>query len=160
MIEQIEPAHRAALAAVAALMREYQVSLGVPLFMQQIEAELAALPGAYAAPSGALFGARDAAGTWIGCVAVRAGPAAQSGQRIAELKRLYVLPSARGNGAARGLVDAALAFARGAGYTQIVLDTLPDMHGAQTLYTRYGFVDIPPYTTTTIPGTRFMGLRL
>lgn len=136
------------------LLREYQQGLGVDLSFQAFEAELAALPGSYAPPSGRLLLARHA-GTAVGCVAL---------QRIttsrAEMKRLYVPPSARGLGVGRKLVARILAEAQAIGYSEVVLDTLPNMLEAQRLYEQFGFRDIEPYRPNPIAGTRYLGKRL
>ena len=75
---------------------------------------------------------------------------------IAEMKRLYVRPDARGRGLARQLIARLCDEARRLNYTEIRLDTLPKMGEAQAIYETYGFVDIEPYYETPIAGTRFM----
>ena len=79
---------------------------------------------------------------------------------IAELKRLYVRPSARGAGLGAALTSEALKLAREAGFTRIRLDTLPTMAGAQAIYRRLGFREIAPYGVHPIPGTVFMECEL
>ena len=71
-IDLIDGSDSHVLNVIRALLREYEQSLNVKLCFQQFDAELAALPGDYAAPLGALFGARHPTGDWFGCVAVRA----------------------------------------------------------------------------------------
>jgi ribosomal protein S18 acetylase RimI-like enzyme len=139
---------------VRALMREYQLRLGVDLSFQGFETELAALPGSYAPPSGRLLLAVHEQ-TSVGCVAL---------QRItssrAEMKRLYVPPSARGLGVGRRLVGEILTAAQAIGYSEVVLDTLPNMREAQCLYEQFGFRDIEPYRPNPIAGTRYLGKSL
>ena len=91
-----------------------------------------------------------------GCVAIRPF----DGLNVAELKRLYVRPSARGHGLGLWLAGAAIAAAREVGYTAIRLDTLPTMMSAQALYRRLGFREIDPYRVNPIPGTSYWELRL
>lgn len=144
------------LAAVADLFAGYAASLPVDLGYQDFDGELAALPGKYAPPAGALFLARDAAGAPLGCVGLR--PLPEDG--CCEMKRLFLLPAARGLGLGRALTEAVIDQARGLGYRELRLDTLASMTAAQALYGSMGFERIPPYYAPTPEGTVFMGLRL
>jgi len=152
----IRPSDSAAdVAAVRQLLLEYAAALPVDLSFQDFQTEIATLPGAYAPPAGALLLAEQS-GQVVGCVALRplVPPV------IAELKRLYVRPEARGEGTGLALTDAVIDRARQAGYLQIRLDTLPSMRQAQNLYRAMGFVEIPPYRHNPVPGTVFMELDL
>jgi len=148
----IRPAESAADVATArTLFREYADSLGIDLCFQDFETELATLPGAYAPPTGALLLA-EYAGAAVGCVALRP----LEPPSVAELKRLYVAPSARGTGLGAALTEAILTRAREAGYARVRLDTLPTMAAAQALYRRLGFHEVPPYRLNPIPGALYM----
>jgi len=144
------------LAAVAGLFRAYAASLGVDLAYQGFEAEVANLPGRYAPPAGRLLLARSAQGEPLGCIALRA----LETPRCCEMKRLYVAPAARGLGLGEALVRALIAEARAAGYSEMRLDTLPEMRSAQALYARLGFKAIEPYYATPVAGTAFLALDL
>lgn len=143
------------LGAVADLFAGYAASLPVDLGYQDFAAELAGLPGKYAAPEGALLLARDAGGRAIGCAGLR-----PLGNGICEMKRLFLLPEARGLGLGRALAQAIVATARERGYRTIRLDTLPSMASAIALYEELGFHRIEPYYAPTPPGTVFMEFRL
>lgn len=151
------------LADVRQMLQEYVAWIGLDLAFQQIDEELAGLPGEYAPPGGAMFVA-DLGGALVGMVAIRPLTAAARGEainaRIAEMKRLYVRPAARGRGLAKRLIDHALQGAKRLGYEEVRLDTLPMMRDAQALYLSLGFVDIEPYYDTPIEGTRFMSKTL
>lgn len=142
------------ISAVRGLFAEYADSLGVDLSFQDFASELAGLPGAYARPAGALLLALDG-DVPVGCVALRSWEPA-----VAELKRLYVSPAARGSGLGRALSAAAIGAARAAGYERVRLDTLPSMESAQRLYEDLGFVEIAPYRFNPIAGARYMELEL
>ena len=64
---------------------------------------------------------------------------------VAEIKRMFVLPSARGRGHGRRVLDALEAAARELGYGRLRLDTAQSMTTAMALYGSAGFVDIPDY---------------
>jgi ribosomal protein S18 acetylase RimI-like enzyme len=142
------------IASAGILFREYAASIGIDLEYQGFSAELAALPGQYAPPSGELLVAK-VDGEAAGCVALRS-----LDESVLEMKRLYVRPSTRGMGLGKRLVEAAISTARRSGYAQLRLDTLGTMVSAQELYRKAGFVEIPPYGKSFLPGTRFYGLTL
>ena len=140
--------------AVHRLVLDYAAGLGFSLDFQGFEEEMATLPGKYAPPRGALFLAR-AGEAVVGTVGVR--PIEPT---IAEMKRLYVVPARRGTGLGRRLADAAIGFAREAGYAAMRLDTLETMGAAVALYRVRGFVEIPAYYVNPMPGVRYFELRL
>ena len=72
--------------------------------------------------------------TEVGCVALHGLT-----PDIAELKRMYVRPEARGRGVARKLTEHAIANAAARGYRRLRLGTLTSAHAAQQLYTSLGF---------------------
>lgn len=136
------------------LFREYERAIGTDLEYQGFAAELAALPSPYLPPAGALLLAQ--AGQDIaGCVALRP---LEGG--VAEMKRLYVRPAFRSSGLGKRLVNAVIRTAQEAGHRELRLDTLASMGPAQALYERLGFVEIPPYSSKYLPGTRFYALKL
>lgn len=142
------------LAQVRELFSEYARGLGVDLDYQGFPAELAGLPGNYAAPRGRLLLALIA-GAPAGCGALR-----PRHTTTAEIKRLYVRPAWQGHGVGRQLAEHLIAEARRAGYTTLWLDTLPTMQAAQRLYERLGFVRRDPYFDSPVPGNVFMELTL
>lgn len=153
---QIDVAITAAdVQSVSALFQGYAASLPVDLGYQDFATELAGLPGKYAEPRGALLLARDQAGASLGCIALR-----PHDERVCEMKRLFLVPAARGMGLGRALAEAIIAAARDRGYRELRLDTLPSMMSAIALYEGLGFERIEPYYAPTPPGTVFMALTL
>lgn len=150
----VRPAEPADIPEVREMLREYVAWIGLDLAFQEIDAEVAGMPGDYAPPSGALFVAPDGHGL-AGMIGLRA-----LDDHTCEMKRLFVRPAARGRGLAKALIGRVLDEAQRLGYAEIRLDTLPMMGDAQSLYGALGFVDIPPYYETPIAGTRFMAKRL
>jgi putative acetyltransferase len=141
----------AGLEEVRALLGEYWTSFGFTPCFQGFDEELAALPGAYGPPRGALLLAPG-----VGCVAVR-----PIGDGTAEMKRLYVRPQGRGTGLGRVLAEAAVAHGREAGFARMVLDTIaPRMAEAVALYRSMGFRQITPYAEHPTPGALCMELPL
>ncbi|MGY4831330.1 GNAT family N-acetyltransferase [Sphaerotilaceae bacterium SBD11-9] len=157
-IRLITPDTPELLAATRAIFREYAASLDVDLCFQGFEAELASLPGEYAAPAGQLLLALiddDLAG----CGAFRPLADADS-PNACEMKRLYVRPAFRRFGLGRLMAQRLLDDARRAGYAHMLLDTLDEMESARGLYATLGFEDVPPYYYNPIPGAHYLRARL
>lgn len=159
MIRLLEVQSPEDLPVIRCLFREYADALGeqgIDLCFQGFEAELAGLPGKYAAPGGTMLIAWDD-NIPVGCVALRPiDGSADAG----EMKRLYVRPGQRGAALGRRLAEALCEKARRAGYRRICLDTLPSMTSAIALYATMGFMPIDPYIYNPIDGVRYLGLDL
>lgn len=136
------------------LLREYAANLHISLEIPDFEVELAALPGKYAPPRGRLLLARSA-GTPAGCVALR-----PLGDRMAEVKRLYVRAEFRRHQVGRALVTAVIDAARTQGYTHLRLDTHETMEPARRLYESFGFRQIKAYWDHPVDGVVFYELVL
>jgi ribosomal protein S18 acetylase RimI-like enzyme len=125
---------------------------------QDFETELAALPGEYAQPRGALLLA-TLSGAPAGCCALRPLDNLDYAN-ASEMKRLYVRPQFRGLGLGRMLGEEILNQARRCGFTCVLLDTLVDMEAARALYAKLGFEDIPPYYFNPIAGAHYLKVTL
>ena len=145
----------ASLGDVRRLFVAYAASLGFSLCFQGFDAELAALPGAYAPPSGVLLLARRSDGEAVGCGALR-----RLDEHTCEMKRLYVTPEGRGAGVGRRIAEALVAEARRLGYATMRLDTVASMAEARALYASLGFVETPPYCANPQPDVRYLALAL
>lgn len=136
------------------LLGEYAASLGLDLSFQNFEHEIANLETEYALPGGAFFMAREN-GRLLGCVGLR-----RFSDGTGEIKRLYVVPAARGQGVGRQLAQAAVTAGRALGYERLLLDTLPSMQAAQSLYQSLGFKPVDAYRFNPVVGTTFLELKL
>jgi ribosomal protein S18 acetylase RimI-like enzyme len=76
----------------------------------------------------------------VGCGGLRLLP-----ERIGELKRIYVAPSARGRGIGAELVRRLEQAARGHDVRRLRLDTRSDLVEARRLYARLGFREVEPF---------------
>ncbi len=86
----------------------------------------------------------------IGCVGLKGG-----GGTIAEIKRLWVAPSARGLGLARRLMEAAEDIARELSIKILRLDTNSALLEAQQLYRNSGWNEIERFNDDPYPDTFF-----
>jgi len=157
-IELTEADSGRSLDACRELFREYASALGIDLCFQNFDAELAGLPGAYAAPGGALLLAW-CDGELAGCGALRPLPEADE-PNACEMKRLYVRRAFRRFGLGRLLAQALIDRAQATGYSAMLLDTLDDMEAARELYGSLGFVEVPPYYYNPIPGAHYLRVAL
>lgn len=146
------------LQLVRTLMREYATFLnasvgGEHICVESMEAELAALPGAYAEPRGTVLLAfaddEGATAQAAGCVALKPldhGDPAGTQEQACEMKRLWVRPDFQGRQIGRRLADAVVDAARARGYSAMYLDTMPgSMQAAYNLYRAMGFEPVERY---------------
>jgi GNAT superfamily N-acetyltransferase len=99
-----------------------------------------ATPEDFAPPGGVFLVGYDDDGR-----AVCGGGVKRLSENVAEIKRMYVVPEARGRGVARVLLAALEDAARELGYARIRLDTGPKQPHAEALYRSAGYRDIPDY---------------
>jgi ribosomal protein S18 acetylase RimI-like enzyme len=76
---------------------------------------------------------------------VAGGGVRRLGDGVGEIKRMFVLPEARGRGFGRRLLDALEAAAADLGYRRLRLDTAQSMTTAIAMYRRAGYKEIPDY---------------
>jgi GNAT superfamily N-acetyltransferase len=96
-------------------------------------------PPSAADVSGVLI-ARSGDGAAVGCGALR-----HLGDDVAEVKRMYVAPEARGRGVSKAVLSGLEAAARARGWTTLRLETGPRQPEAVGLYERAGYRSIPAF---------------
>jgi putative acetyltransferase len=119
-------------AAAAAVVRQVLAEHG--LRFEPRDADVLAPEARFAAGGGAFFVAVDAADRVVGTAGLlRTGPAS------GEVRKMFLLPEARGRGVGRALLDAVLEAARDRGMEQLTLTTRRRFDRAIRLYERAGF---------------------
>ena len=101
---------------------------------QGADAELMSMPGSYSDAGGVCLVVVDNDDSIVGVL----GMMPVSDQMV-ELRKMYLLPSTRGHGVGRCLVEYAINWARAAGFAQIELETAAALKAAIALYQKMGF---------------------
>lgn len=141
------------------LFEEYAASLRLDLCFQGFDAELAGLPGDYAAEAGGRLYLAWVDGEVAGCGALRRLTDVDH-VNACEMKRLYVRKPFRRFGLGRTLAVALIDAAREIGYSNLLLDTLDEMEAARELYASLGFVEVAPYYFNPLPGAHYLCVAL
>lgn len=82
-------------------------------------------------------------GEAVGCGGLRPAPTGEAG--VAEVKRMYVAPEARGGGVGRAILAGLEAAAAGLGYRRVILETGTRQAEAIALYESAGYRPIERY---------------
>lgn len=126
---------------VPGLLLDYKHEFDDDTCFTTFEEEVANIRKVYTATGSHLILAIDHSDQKIvGCVALRT-----LSPGVAEMKRLYVIPSHRGFHLGKKLAVAIISYAKEKNYTRMVLDTMMEMKAAQKLYQHLGFTPIEPY---------------
>lgn len=126
---------------IPGLLLDYRNEFDDKTCFTSFEEEIADIEKVYNVPGSQLFIAIDDSDKKIvGCVAMRTLSA-----DVAEMKRLYVIPSYRGFLIGEKLALEIISYAEEKKYTRMILDTMNVMHAAQKLYLHLGFTRIEPY---------------
>ena len=138
-IEARDPADPAAGAAVAAYSAELDALLGEssPTISDPHLDD-------YRAPGGTFLLVVSDDGEVLGCAGLRSIPTEAYGD-VAEIKRMWVSPLLRGQGAGRALLERLHEEARHLGVGSVVLDSKRDLLDARRLYLAAGYVEVPRY---------------
>jgi drug/metabolite transporter (DMT)-like permease/GNAT superfamily N-acetyltransferase len=126
----------------AALLRSYSEELDARSVVRP-EGGVETVESEYEEPHGA-FVVLYEAGRPIACGGIRA-----LGDGVGEVKRMYVVPEARGHGNGARLLGALEDEARRLGYRRLRLDTAEPLREAAALYRGAGYRDVPDYNGNT-----------
>jgi putative acetyltransferase len=138
LVRPVEPRDDAALADI---LRSVMTEFGVTGAGTSIDdPEVRAMSATYSAPRSAYF-VVESAGRVVGGGGI--GPLQGGEFELCELRKMYLLPDARGQGAGGRVLNQCLRAARGFGYRACYLETATGMNGAQTLYAKTGFRPLP-----------------
>ena len=121
------------------LILEYIQWLNQDLSFQNIDDELSNFPQKYKEPEGSFIIAKENNDV-IGCVGFT-----NIGDKICEMKRLFVNDNYKGKGIGKKLVEKIIEYAKLKKYKIIRLDTINTMEAALNLYYKIGFYEIEPY---------------
>jgi putative acetyltransferase len=100
------------------------------------DADLDDLAASYADRGGVFRIVEDDQGEIVGC-----GGLFRLTETGAEIRKMYLLPAARGQGIGRALLEDLIAAARERGCTRLSLETASVLKEAMALYRRFGFVE-------------------
>lgn len=146
IVEAERPPHTDDVAALLRdyllwLHRQFAVAEGVmdeAIDQNEWESELADLSGHYGAPHGAILLA-EVDKVPAGCALLRG-----IGEKLCEVKRLFVRPAFHHHGIARGLVERTSCIASARGYTRIRAQTGRRQIAPQSVFRTLGFRQVAP----------------
>lgn len=128
-------------AAVKRLLVDYKNEFEDDTCFTSFEAELNNIEALYLEPGKyKLIVVEEPGGRVVGCVGMRT-----LAQGVAEMKRLYVIPSHRRLHLGKRLADEIIEIAESHEYQRMILDTMTEMKDAQRLYRQLGFEVMEPY---------------
>ena len=122
------------------LLRDVMVEFGAAGAGSSIDdPEMRDLAAAYAAPGSAYF-VVEIEGRLVGGGGL--GPLAGGDPQVCELRKMYLVPEARGLGIGRTMLNRCLDVARQLGYKRMYLETRQTMGEARRLYERNEFAAV------------------
>lgn len=131
----IEPLATASLGEFARLIRRLFEETKLEPEFHRFDQDVTAPLTYYVPPKNGVWFLRPGAGLpAVGLAALRSLSA-----RTCEIKRLFVMPEARGKGYGQLLLDQAMKFARQAEYVEVLCSVRPEQKTAQKLYEHNGF---------------------
>ncbi len=135
----IRPATNQDAEGVRALVFSVLAEFGLTPDPAEKDADLFDIEASYLAPGGMFEVAETADGALVGTVGF-----IPIDEGVCELRKMYLIPTARGCGLGRLLLTRAIDQARAAGFRRMVLETHSALTNAQRLYIRNGFIPVAP----------------
>nr|MBV6630589.1 GNAT family N-acetyltransferase [Oceanococcus sp. HetDA_MAG_MS8] len=136
---QIRAATNADCAAVQALIFQVLEEYGLRPDATGMDKDLSTLEQSYHQQQGYFGVVEDASGRIVATLGLQKVDA-----QSCELRKMYALPQARGQGLGHALMRFALFHAQRLGYTRVILETVTPLVEARALYARYGFSSYAP----------------
>jgi molybdate transport system substrate-binding protein len=130
----IRPARERDHPAIRAIVRDVLAEYRLSCSPADTDSDLADLRASYFDRGGNMDSVVAEDGSVVGCCGVY-----PLDRETCELRKMYLVPGARGKGLGRRLLQRALAFARGSGFRRVELETASVLKDAIALYTRNGF---------------------
>lgn len=128
------PASNADRSRVQALVFSILAEYGLSPDSQTTDADLNDIEGSYIKSGGLFELIEDAQGQLLGTVGLYPVDA-----EICELRKMYLVPHARGKGLGHLVLERTVAQARKLGFKQVTLETASVLKEAIRLYVRFGF---------------------
>jgi putative acetyltransferase len=125
--------------AVRKLVFDVLAEYGLAVDPAGTDSDLLDLEASYLEPGGVFKVLVGPAGAIVGC-----GGLLPLDARECELRKMYLLPAARGRGLGRALLHELLACARSRGFARVSLETNTVLREAIALYRSQGFRPAPP----------------
>lgn len=143
VIEVVPPGSRAGRVALRAYVSDVAGRYyGRPASHAEVDAALLEDPSDDLAPPRGVFLVAREQDTVVGCAGLRLLP-----DKIGEVKRVFVAPTARGRGLGRRLMSELERHARARDLTLLRLDTRADLVEARALYAALGYEEVPAFNT-------------
>lgn len=128
-------------AALAGVIRQVMPEFGADRPGTALhDPEVEAMSAAYSGGRAQYFVVVDEEGAVLGGAGF--APLTGSEPDVCELRKMYLLPQARGRGLGRALLERCLEQAAAAGFRRCYLETLETMHRARALYESAGFTPL------------------
>ena len=131
-------------AFLAGLLTEFDLALD----LDGTDRDIAGIPGSY---QGGYFGLIEDEGMIVGTYALFAVD-----DNTAEVRKMYLHPSIRGQGLGRQLLTFIEAIAANNGYEHLQLETSSAMTAARALYERSGYLEVDPESKSDRCDRRFV----